>query len=333
MRVSSESIRSWPEVGRLALNKRDAASGSSAPETRCIRLRFRTMLTVSANSAVAMRYASCPGALSLRKKKSQLSWRASTLVCVFVLGEPIMSPTNGAHFATTPWTVLEDLRKPRSQQELDDSIAMLSALYWPCIYVFLRRRGHRADDAADMTQAFFSDVVLQRQLFVRASPARGRLRTLLRTALTHFCLDMHRRQSVVGRKFVLTGRELSEQERFINRFQSDTDDCAFDRQWACRVLQESLRRCEHHYMEADRAGHWHAYRRRVVDPCCFGSDPPCMGLLADELGFANANAVASAIHVVKTRIQLLIRQIIRESTPQESDADAEIAYLENLLSA
>ena len=61
------------------------------------------------------------------------------------------------HFATTRWTLVLDAQTaltPRGQQAL----ATLCELYWYPLYAYLRRCGHSAEDAQDLTQGFFASL-------------------------------------------------------------------------------------------------------------------------------------------------------------------------------
>jgi hypothetical protein len=58
------------------------------------------------------------------------------------------------------------------------ALETLCANYWPPIYAFLRRAGHSAEDARDLTQAFFVHL-LTSATFATADATRGRFRSYL----------------------------------------------------------------------------------------------------------------------------------------------------------
>ena len=87
-------------------------------------------------------------------------------------------PARG-HFPTTRWSrvvAAKDLAAPEAREAL----ATLCDAYWYPIYAYVRRQGHSPEVAQDLTQEFFA-YVLERDLFAKADPARGRFRTFLRT--------------------------------------------------------------------------------------------------------------------------------------------------------
>lgn len=88
-------------------------------------------------------------------------------------------PTPRRRFATTHWSVVRAAGGTSSEGSAR-ALATLCAEYWYPLYAYVRRRGHDADDARDLTQSFFAKLLEGRGL-VAADPARGRFRTFLLT--------------------------------------------------------------------------------------------------------------------------------------------------------
>ncbi len=64
-----------------------------------------------------------------------------------------MSRLNKAEFLPTRWSLIAIVRggdTARAQQALET----LCRAYWYPLYVYVRRAGHLAEDAADLTQGF-----------------------------------------------------------------------------------------------------------------------------------------------------------------------------------
>ena len=64
----------------------------------------------------------------------------------------------------------------------------LCATYWYPLYAFVRRRGHSAHDAQDLTQDFFARLLEKKDL-ASVDRARGRFRSFLLAALEHFLIN------------------------------------------------------------------------------------------------------------------------------------------------
>jgi len=92
-------------------------------------------------------------------------------------------PASG-RFNTTHWSVVllaGEGRSPQSAAALEE----LCRTYWQPLYSFIRRQGHGPDDAQDLTQTFFARL-LERNDLVAIDRRKGKFRTFLLTALTHF---------------------------------------------------------------------------------------------------------------------------------------------------
>ena len=63
----------------------------------------------------------------------------------------------------------------------------LCRAYWYPLYAYVRRHGHTATDAQDLTQDFFARL-LERKYLRLADRNRGRFRTFLLTSLKHFLM-------------------------------------------------------------------------------------------------------------------------------------------------
>src|SRR6187551_757821 len=109
-----------------------------------------------------------------------------------------MAPSPGrGKFVTTHWSLV--LAAAR-EEDRDGRLAMdsLCERYWYPLYVFVRRRGYSAEDAQDLTQAFFTRL-LDKGDVARASPARGRFRSFLLASLQNFLINEYDRARALKR--------------------------------------------------------------------------------------------------------------------------------------
>ena len=98
-----------------------------------------------------------------------------------------MTPGRGRHrFVTTRWSLV--LAAAGVSTGSSAALEELCETYWYPAYAYVRRLGYTADDAADLTQAFFARV-LEKQFFKDARPERGRFRSFLLASLRHFTLN------------------------------------------------------------------------------------------------------------------------------------------------
>jgi RNA polymerase sigma factor (sigma-70 family) len=94
----------------------------------------------------------------------------------------------GAKFPVTRWSVIEAARSADSG-ERERALAALFAAYWKPVYKYVRIRWNRPmEDAQDLTQGFFAEL-LERNLLAQYDSARSRLRTFLRVCADSFVMN------------------------------------------------------------------------------------------------------------------------------------------------
>src|SRR5262249_31490880 len=119
----------------------------------------------------------------------------------------------GIAFATTHWSVV--LTAQGESEAAQEALEKLCRTYWRPIYSFLRRQGLRTEEAEDITQGFFAQL-LERKDLNTVRKEKGRLRSYLLTALKHFLTDERRRAMAIKRgkgKPLISLEELSGNER------------------------------------------------------------------------------------------------------------------------
>src|SRR5439155_15374657 len=79
-----------------------------------------------------------------------------------------------------------------------EALEKLCRIYWRPIYSFVRRQGIRPEEAEDITQGFFAQL-LERRKFSAIRKEKGRLRSFLLGALKYFLPDEQRRAMAIKR--------------------------------------------------------------------------------------------------------------------------------------
>src|SRR5262245_41030149 len=87
-------------------------------------------------------------------------------------------------FATTHWTLIVAARD-RAAPKAREALAALCAAYSYPLYAFIRRQGHAADQAQDLTQEFFARL-LEKDFLAVVDRERGKFRSFLLAACQHF---------------------------------------------------------------------------------------------------------------------------------------------------
>ncbi|MFN0012663.1 MAG: hypothetical protein ACKVS8_13580 [Phycisphaerales bacterium] len=241
------------------------------------------------------------------------------------LGTP---PAPLTWFRTTPWTLIDQLAGDKAQR--DGALDSLLRIYWGAVYSYLRRQGHGPDDAAELAEGFFVHVVVSRELFDRADRAKGRLRSLMLTALRNYLADVRRHEAPHTRRRAL-GVDLHAEERLVAEAGSTDPADAFDRRWALAALEEAARRCEEHFLATDKAGHWAVFQARVMGPAVRAATAPPLGPLCEAHGFASAAHGAAAVQTVKKRFEAILQEVVAQTVRDEREAAAEFDDLLRVL--
>jgi DNA-directed RNA polymerase specialized sigma24 family protein len=232
-------------------------------------------------------------------------------------------------FRTTTWTQIRALGEGDERQRQEALEALISR-YWPPVYAHLRARGQSRDAAAELTQAFFAEVVLDRGLFEKAEEQRGKLRSLILTALKRFQVDKHRRRTARGGDVTIPLDALQLEDAKLDR-PGDGVEQAFERRWAMGLFEEALRRCEAHFRDSGRAKHWELFENRILRPAITRNEPAPLAELAEPYGFASAALAAAAVQVVKRRVSALLREVVAETVDEEADVEGELAEVRRFL--
>src|SRR5437660_1933757 len=145
-------------------------------------------------------------------------------------------------FATTHWSVVIAAGQ-------EDSVPAQRALetlcrgYWYPIYVYVRRKGYGPEDAQDLTQEFFAQLISKEHLQL-ADRNKGKFRTFLLAMLDYFLARewsrAHRQKRGGQFRFVSLDQQTPEERYRLEPADSDTPEKKFAREWALAVLKRAM---------------------------------------------------------------------------------------------
>ena len=229
----------------------------------------------------------------------------------------------GESFQTTRWSLIAAANGPSSEK--NDALAELCAAYWFPLYAFVRRRGHSADDSADLTQGFFTQL-LEKENLAAADPSRGRFRSFLLSSLTNFiCNESDRAHAMKrgGNQKTVSFDVGDAEARYLNEPATNlTPEKLFDRQWAVLLLDRALGEVRAEY---NRMGNERLFEG-LKTMLTFAPDAKSYSAIATELGMTEG-AVKVAVHRLRQRYRQQLRMIIADSVASEEDVEEEIRHL------
>jgi RNA polymerase sigma factor (sigma-70 family) len=226
-------------------------------------------------------------------------------------------------FLTTHWSVVLTAAHSDSTQARD-ALAKLCQTYWHPLYAYVRRRGYSPQDAEDLTQGFFAQL-LERNAVSTVNPEKGRFRSFLLASLNHFILDewdKSRAQKRGAGKLVSFDTEQAESWLEQAPSATLTPEQAFELRWAITLLEQVYRRLEEEHRQEGRAELFEVLRTTLAGP---GNSAP-YAELGQRLSL-NENAVKVAVHRLRQRYRALLRQTIAETVETEAEVEEELRYL------
>jgi len=228
------------------------------------------------------------------------------------------------HFATTRWSLVLAAGR-RSGGHSAEALATLCETYWYPAYAFIRRQGHDADHARDLTQEFFARV-LEKNYFGDADPARGRFRAFLLTSIRHFLSNERDREQALkrgGRTPVLSlDVETAEGTYQLEGRDDLTPEKLFDARWATVLLDRSLARLQEEYVAAAKNDLFDSLKGFLTGD----SDDVPYADTARALDMSEG-AVKVAVHRLRRRFRDALIKEIAETVSDPADIDAEIRHL------
>jgi RNA polymerase sigma factor (sigma-70 family) len=234
-------------------------------------------------------------------------------------------------FITTRWTLVAAAGADSSDPHGREALADLCQTYWPPLYAFLRRRGHAPEDAQDLTQGFFARV-LERHDVRAADPARGRFRSFLLSALQHYVINEHERETAVkrGGRVQRLSLDFDEVERtyVLEARHDDSPDRVFNRKWAAISLDRALQRLREECHAAGKGKLADALVPYLTDT----GNLPSYRAVAEQLGLTEG-ATKVAVHRLRQRFGAILRLEIAETVLAPGDVDDEVRELIRALSA
>lgn len=226
-----------------------------------------------------------------------------------------------AKFHTTRWSIVLASQSDKSADALK-CLATLCEQYWPPIYAFVRYRGHREQDAQDLTQSFFARV-LEKNWLASADQQQGRFRTFLLTALKRFLANEWDREHTLKRGGGVKVVNMDSSAQIsIPDPKSVPADRMFERQWAITLLETVMRRLEAEFTQVGKSEEYELLKPTLTAP----RNTTDYNVIAAKLKIQTVSA-RSAVHRLRKRFKELFREEVANTVEDESTVDEELRTL------
>ncbi|HEY7001630.1 MAG TPA: hypothetical protein VH330_07800 [Candidatus Udaeobacter sp.] len=237
-------------------------------------------------------------------------------------------------FASTRWTmVLEAGDSATASAHALNALSELCGIYWRPLYAFLRKQGYGLEDAQDLTQGFFADLI-ETRAYARADREKGRFRSFLLGALKHFVADARDRARALkrGGGLILENlddKAIAETEAQIARATKWQPNEFYDREWAASLVRQALNRLTQECALAGKA-------ELLAYLLPYLAAPEASAIPYEELAQRSHRPVTtlrSDVARLRARYRAILREEVADTVVEAADVNDELVYLCRALTA
>jgi RNA polymerase sigma-70 factor (ECF subfamily) len=225
-------------------------------------------------------------------------------------------------FATTHWSLV--LAAGGESPAAREALAELCRLYWYPLYAYIRRHGHDADEAQDLTQEFFA-LLLARDDLAGLDPARGRFRAFLLGACRHFLANQRDRAQALkrggGRRPLSLDLTGADGRYAAEPSHEQPPERLFERRWALTLLDQVMQRLRRYYEAAGQSALFERLKGTLT-----GDAEGSYAETAAALDMTEG-AVKVAAHRMRQRYRDLLREEIARTVADPAEVDDEVRTL------
>jgi RNA polymerase sigma-70 factor (ECF subfamily) len=227
-------------------------------------------------------------------------------------------------FATTSWTQVLAAREAPSS-EARQALEGLCRAYWYPIYAFVRRQGHGPEEARDLTQAYFAEL-LEKDYLEDFDPSLGRFRVFLQISVKNF-LSKERDKTHAWKRGGRAPLVSLNDDEVEGRYRHEpvdrlTPEEIFERRWALTLLERVMERLGRELSEAGRAEEFEKLKGFLT------GDAPRVPYRQVALELRTTEeAVKTSVHRLRQRFGTLLRQEIAETVSTPEEIDDEVRHL------
>ena len=227
-------------------------------------------------------------------------------------------------FQTTQWSLVLAARQEGTHAR--QAFEELCRQYRPAVLAYVRCRGHDAQEAEDLTQAFFLNLV-ERRFDADADRAKGRFRTFLLVALQRFLMNTRVSEHAAKRGGGQVMGDGDRAEQVPDESAAASPERAFELGFALTVMAQASDALRREARAAGREALYDAVKDYLIEQ----PDENAYGGIAERLGLKR-NTVAVAVHRMRQRARELVRETLMQTVSDDRDLEEELVVLSNSLS-
>jgi RNA polymerase sigma-70 factor (ECF subfamily) len=235
-----------------------------------------------------------------------------------------------SYFPTTHWSVVLNAGHG-SAETAKTALEQLCRVYWYPLYAYTRSLGDGPQDAEDLIQGFFAELV-EKNLVAKAQPEKGRFRSFLLRSFQYHRSRHREREAAAKRGGGVEWLSLDEaqaEQRFASELRDEfTPERRFERNWAISVLDEAHSRLRAVYQTAGKQALFARLRGLLQS----ARDEQPYAALAAELGKTEA-AVKMEVSRMRAQYRRALREVLGETVSHPDEVEDELRHLLTVLSS
>jgi RNA polymerase sigma-70 factor (ECF subfamily) len=228
-----------------------------------------------------------------------------------------------ASFGTTHWSLVLAARG-QGTPEAREALAALCETYWYPLYAFVRRKGYDRELAQDLVHGFFVRLLDKGDLSAVA-PAKGRFRSYLMAACTHFLANQreHDRALKRGRRPPISLDSAEAERRYTREpAHSLTPERHYLRRWATTLLDRALDRLRQELAEDGKQSLFEELKSSLL------ADDAAEPYRQLGLRIGRSEGAARVIaHRMRSRFRAILREEVGRTVADPSEVEQEIRDL------
>lgn len=235
--------------------------------------------------------------------------------------------TPAGQFTTTRWSVVL-LAGQAVSSESQAALERLCRAYWQPVCAFARRRGRSEEDAKDLTQQFFASL-LERKDFSGLDPRKGKFRTFLLSAFTHFLANEYDRATALkrGGGRVILSLDQFPPDELPSAAQDVSPTALYDLRWAQTIVQTALKALTAEMSKTGKEAQFGALKHFLTTNAEAGE----YAAVAEKIGVPGSS-VPVMVHRLRQRFRELVREEVAQTVSSPIELEEEMRYLLAVLS-
>ena len=206
-----------------------------------------------------------------------------------------------------------------------DALSELCEVYWYPVYGFVRRAGKESEEAKDLTQGYFADL-LRRDGFAKADPDVGKMRTFLLTSLRRYLANCHSAENAQKRgggcAVLSIDDEEAEGRYLVDPCHDLEPDQMFDRNWAQALFERAFERLREQHEASGKLETFETLKPFLAK----GEGDGTYASAAKLLG-QSENSIGVMVYRLRKRFRSSLETEIRNTLGSEDEFDDELQHL------